>query len=270
MRAIGKIVLGALFTIAASAHAQGIATDKLDVTGIKLGMTEAEVMAAVKAFDSNAQVVNKFVSTYPYSDGVNGFNTPEFLSELEFRTSDGQFRVWFAHPPAQSRVYAIYRYSRGNKTPPSRQQFVSALSSKYGPVQVRYLANTGRNVAQWSEQGKPECAVSTSAQVAIDGNNDTLLPPRAVEVLEGMARSKHPNLLRTMGTSVDVGRCGTVLRYMWGGAENDPAFPISEFYVWLVDQGGMVTMKRQAAQQVKQLEAEAVRKRQGQGVMPKF
>ncbi len=264
------MVLGAATGSAASAQTQGVSADKLDITGIKLGMTEAEVMRAVKAFDANAQLVNKRMAHYPYSDGVTGFQTPAFLNELEFRTGDSQFRIWFASPPAEPRVYAIHRYSRGNKTPPTRQQFATALTTKYGPAQTHYLPNTGTNVVQWTEQGKPVCAVSTNARIAVDGGNETLLPPRAVEVLEGMGRSQHPNLRRTMGTSVDVARCGTVLRYMWGGPANDTAFPISEFYVWLVDQGGMVTMERQSAQWVKQLEAEAVRKRQGQGVMPKL
>jgi len=256
--------------VATSAQSQGFSADKLDITGIKLGMTEAEVMRAVKAFDANAQLVNKRMAHYPYSDGVNGFQTPAFLDELEFRTADSQFRVWFASPPAEPRVYAIHRYSRGNPTPPTRQQFVSALSAKYGAVQVQYVPNIATSVAEWNEQGKPVCTVSTNARITIDGTNQTLLPPRATEVLEGLARSRNPNLLRTMGTSVDVARCGTVMRYTWGGPANDAAFPISEFYVWLVDQGGMVAMERQSTQWLKQLEAEAVRKRQGQGVIPKL
>lgn len=270
MKGIRTFVLCALFGMAAPAHAQGVSAEKLDITGIKLGMTEAEVIGAVKAFDPNGQVVRRLLAHYPYSDGVNGFQTPDFLTELEFETDDSQFRVWFASPPAEPRVYAIHRYSRGNKTPPARDQFVSALSSKYGPVEIHYIPNTGTNVGQWSEQGKPECAVSTSARIAIDGSNQTLLPPRAAEVLEGMAKSRNPNLLRTMGTSVDAARCGTVLRYTWGGPADDAVFPISEFYVWLVDQGAMVAMERRSAEWVKQLETEAVRKRQGQGATPRL
>jgi len=266
----GALVWGAVSGMAASAQTQGVSADKLDITGIRLGMTEAEVTRAIKAFDPNAQLVNKRMAHYPYSDGVTGFQTPAFLDELEFRAGDSRLRIWFASPPAEPRVYAIHRYSRGNKTPPTRQQFVTALTTKYGPAQTHYLPNTGTTVVQWSEQGKPVCAVSTNARIAVDGGNETLLPPRAVEVLEGMGRSQHPNLRRTMGTSVDVARCGTVLRYTWGGPANDPAFPIPEFYVWLVDQGGMIAKDRQSARWVEQLRTEAVRKRQGQGVTPKL
>lgn len=266
----GALMLGVVSGVAAPAQTQGVSAEKLDITGIKLGMTEAEVMRAIKAFDANAQLVNKRMAHYPYTDGVTGFQTPAFLDELEFRAGDSRFRIWFASPPAEPRVYAIHRYSRGNKTPPTRQQFATALTAKYGPAQTHFLPNTGTNVTQWTEQGEPVCAVSTNTRIAVDGGNETLLPPRAVEVLEGMGRSQHPNLRRTMGTSVDVARCGTVLRYTWGGPASDPAFPISEFYVWLVDQGGMIAKHRQSARWVEQLEAEAVRKRQGQGVTPRL
>lgn len=270
MKAIAAVALATLVGVAASAKAQAISAGKMDITGIRLGMTEAEVAGAIRAFDPKAQLKSRRLAHYPYSDGVNGFQTPAFLDELEFQAGDSRFRVWFASPPAEPRAYAIHRYARGNPTPPSRQQFVSALTAKYGPGQEHYLPNTGSNVAQWSEQGKPECAVSTNARVVVDSSPDTLMPPRAAEVLEAMGRSQHPNLRRTMGASVDVARCGAVLRYAWGGPANDPAFPVAEFYVWLVDQGGMVAKHRQSLQWVRQLEGEAVRKRQGQGVTPKL
>ncbi len=270
MKTVHAVAVATLFGLVASAHAQTLAASKMDITGIRLGMSEAEVMGAIKAFDPKAQVTSRRMAHYPYSDGVTGFQTPAFLDELEFRAGDSRFRVWFASPPAEPRAYAIHRYSRGNPTPPSRQQFVAALTSKYGPTQEHYLPNTGTNLAQWSEPGKPECAVSTNARVVVDGSPDTLLPPRAAEVLEAMGRSQHPNLRRTMGASVDVARCGAVLRYAWGGPAKDPVFPIAEFYVWLVDQGGMVAKHRQSLEWVKQLETAAVRKRQGQGVTPKL
>lgn len=266
MKTIG-IVSAALLSVAASAHAQGVQFNNLDITGIKLGMTEAEVMRAVKAADPTARVMNRIVSYYPYSDGVKGFQTSEFLSELEFRTANqSTFRIWFASPPSEPRAFAIMRNAFDRNNPPSRQQFTAALTAKYGQTQFHYVPNTGSNVGQWSEPGKPECAVSSNARIAIDGSNETLLPSGAVgavDVLERMARSKNPNLLRNMGTSIDVARCGTVLRYTWGGPPNDPAFAISEFTAWLVDQGGMVKAQRKSDQWVKQLEAEAVGKRQG-------
>ncbi len=270
MKAFGALAFAALVGSAAIASAQTVSADKTDIVGIKLGMTEAEVTTAIKAFDAGAKQVSRRMAHFAYSDGANGFQTPAFLDELEYRAGDSKFRVWFAAPPAEPRAYAIHRYSTGNKTPPTREQFLAALTSKYGPGQSHYLANTGSNVMQWSEQGKPECAVSTNARVVVDGSPDTLLPPRAVEVLEGLGRIQHPNLRKTMGASVDVARCGVVLRYVWGGPANNPTFPIPEFYVWLVDQGSMVSKNRQSLQWVKQLEADAVRKRQGQGATPKL
>lgn len=270
MKALRSWTLAALMGTAATASGQTMLAEKLDIVGIKLGMTEAEVANAIKAFDGRARQVSRRMAHYPYSDGVTGFQTPAFLDEVAYDAGDSKLRVWFAAPPAEPRSYAIHRYSTGNKTPPTREQFSTALTAKYGPGQSHYLPNTGSNVMQWSEQGKPECAVSTNARVVVDGSPDTLMPPRAVEVLEGLGRMQHPNLRRTMGSSIDVARCGVVLRYAWGGPANNPTFPVSEFYVWLVDQGGMVAKHRQSMQWVKQLEADAVRKRQGQGATPKL
>lgn len=273
MRATTKLLaVGALLSVSASAQAQNAPTDKMEVAGLRLGMTEAEATQAIRAFDAKAQLTNRRLSHYAYSDGVTGHQTPAFLSELEFRTADSRFRIWFASPPGESRVYAIHRYAQGVPTPPARAQFVSALAAKYGSPQLHYDPSRGTNIAQWNEPGKPDCAVSTQAagRIAVDGGNETLLPPNAAGVLEGLARQQHPNLRRTMGASIDVARCGRVLRYTWGGPANNSAFPIADFYVWLIDQGSMVANERRSTQWVKQLEAEAVRKRQGQGVTPKL
>jgi hypothetical protein len=262
--------LFAILSISNVAVAQGASADKLDLVGIRLGMTEAEVAGAIKAFDPAAKQTSRRMAHYPYSDGVSGFQTPAFLDEIVYQAGDSKIRVWFASPPAEPRVYAIHRYSTGNKTPPTRQQFSAALTSKYGAGHSHYLANTGSNVMQWNEAGKPECAVSTNARVVVDASPDTLMPPRAVEVLEGLGKMQHPNLKRSMGSSIDVSRCGVVLRYVWGGPANDAAFPITEFYAWLVDQGGMVTKNRESLKWVEQQRAEAVRKRQKQGATPKL
>ncbi|PZU09203.1 MAG: hypothetical protein DI605_10600 [Sphingomonas sp.] len=272
MMRLARLSFGLALCAFSAAVAQSPSPDRLEVAGLKLGMTEADVTRTIRAFDGKAQLVSRKIATYPYSDGVKGFETPSFLSELEFRTTDSRFRIWFASPPAQPRAFAIHRYLQGMKNPPARGQFVAALDTKYGPAKYYYDPSRGANIAQWSQPGKAECAVSTngSGRIPVDGGNETLMPPRAVDVLEGMASKNNPNLRRTMGTTMDAARCGVVLRYLWGGPANDAASPISEFYVWLVDQGGMVANSRQSTQWVKQLEAQAVRARQGQGVTPKL
>jgi hypothetical protein len=268
MRMLGMLVLSGAIGLHASATAQAISADKADIVGLRLGMTEAEVMAALKAFDSRVQVAQKRMARYRYSDGINGLQTPPFLDELEVRAGTSVFRIWFASPPAEPRTYAIHRYSQDDKTAPTQQQFAGALTAKFGPTQSHYLANTGTTVMQWGEKGKPLCAVSSNTRVVVDSSNETLLPPRAVEVLEKLAKGQHANLRQTMGNAMDAGRCGIVVRYAWGGAPNQPAAPVANFHAWLVDQGGMVTKHRQAMKWVESLEAEAVRKRQG--VLPKL
>ena len=276
-RLIGKSVFGvlagaSLLGFMGAANAQTIPIERMDVVGIRLGMTEAEVMRALKAFSPKMQSANRRLEQFTYSDGVNGFDTPAFLSELEVKTGDSHFRIWFAGPPAEPRTYAIMRYSRGNPNPPSHQQFAAALVAKHGPATQSRDPSRGANIAQWGEPGKPVCAVSSNgnSRIAVDGGNETLLPPRAGEVLEGMAQKKNPHLLRNLGAPADVARCGAVLRYLWGGSATDPSVAVPEFYVWLVDQGKMVANGRQSTQWVRKLEADAIARRQGKAVTPKL
>ncbi len=239
-------------------------TAPMDIAGIRIGMTEAEVVKALKAFDAGAQVKRNMAS-YPYFDGVNSLQTPEFLDSVGTSVAGSMFTVHFSGPPAEPRVLAVTRRS-SNDNPPTGEQFASALIAKHGPAGVRSLPRTGADIVQWNEAGKPTCTVLKhgSGQLVPDPGVGSLFPPTAVKVLEQQARQRHPGLALSMGASVDAARCGTVLRYQWSGE------PVRNFEAWLVDQGGMVAAARRSTQWVKGLEAEAVRKRQAQAGTPKL
>jgi hypothetical protein len=220
-------------------------------------MTEAEVLQAIKAFDANAQV-RRSMARYSYSDGVNSFNTPEFLSKL---VVSGVVSALFSSPPSEPRVYAVARAGSPDQ-PPTGEQFRSALVAKYGPVGV-----TAPTLAQWNEQGKPTCTVvkDRSGRLVPDtSNKGTMIPDIAVKTLEQHARQKYPAMVLSMGSSIDAARCGTVLRYEWSGE------PVRSFEAMMIDQGALVAASRQSMEWVKRLEAEAVRKRQARGTAPKL
>lgn len=238
---------------------------RMDIAGVRIGMTEAEAVKAVQVFDSGAKITSRSVAYFPYFDGVNHLQTPEFLDQISFRTADAGIGVWFTGPPSEPRVFAVVR--RGSPAqPPSGEQMLTALAAKHGPFNVRSAPRAGGGaVVHWDEEGKAQCTAMkerNGQRVPWSNAMGTLLPPNAVKVLEQYARQ---DVFReALGASRDISKCGTVLRYEWGSE------PVRSFEAWLVDQGGMVAASRKSAQWVEQLKAEAVRKLQSQGKAPKL
>lgn len=238
---------------------------RMDIAGVRIGMTEAEVVKAIQAFDPGAKMSSRSMAYVPYFDGVNHLQTPEFLEQMGFRTANGGIGVYFTSPPSEPRVFAVSRRESPTQ-PPSAAQMLSALTTKHGPFNVRSVPRAGGGaVVHWDEEGKAQCLVTKDGKgqrVPSLNAMGTLLPPNAVKVLEQQARQ---DVFReALGPARDASRCGTVLRYEWGSE------PVRSFEAWLVDQGGMVAANRRSVQWVEQLKAEAVRKRQGQGAAPKL
>lgn len=249
-------------------RAQTVSTPaaKLDVAGVRIGMSEAEVVKAVQAFDAGAKV-KRTLASFSYYDGVNSLQSPEFLDHIGVMMNGSSMGVWFASPPAEPRVIAVMR--RGSVAqPPGSEQMIASLVARYGPFSARTPpVPGGRTIAHWSEEGKPQCSVDKDRKgqrIPWSNAMGTLLQPGAVTVLEQYGRSRVPHLVDALGPTPDVARCGIVLRYEWNSE------PVQSFEAWLVDQGGMVASSRRSAGWVEQLKADAVRKLQGQGKAPKF
>lgn len=264
---LGRSIVWAmtLFCLGAAVAQTTTPAARMDIAGIRVGMTEAEVVQSIKAFDPNARVHNRSVAYFPYFDGVNHLQTPEFLDQLGFRTAEADIGVWFTAPPSEPRVFAVVRRSSPAQ-PPGSEQMLSALTAKHGPFNVRSIPRSGGGVVvHWDEQGKAPCTVAkgrNGQRVPSPNAMGTLLQPNAVKVLEQYARQDF--LREALGTSRDPSKCGTVLRYEWGSE------PVRSFEAWLVDQGEMVSANRRSVQWVEQLKAEAVRKLQSQGKAPKL
>jgi len=263
---LGRFVLltAALTWIAPALAQTTTPVAKMDIAGVRIGMTEAEVVKTIQAFDSSAKSTSRSVAYFPYFDGVNHLQTPEFLDHMGFRTVDADIRVWFTSPPSEPRVFAVVRRSSPAQ-PPSGEQMLSALIAKHGPFNVRSVPRAGGGaVVHWDEEGKAQCTAAKERGHRVPWSNamGTLIPPNAVKVLEQYARQDV--FRQALGASRDVSNCGTVLRYEWGSE------PVRNFEAWLVDQGGMVTANRKSVQWVEQLKAEAVLKLQSQGKPPKL
>lgn len=238
---------------------------RMEMGGVRIGMTEAEVMKAIQAFDPSARLSSRSVAYFPYFDGVNDLRTPDFLDQLSFRMSDGTLGVWFASPPSEPRVFAVVRRASLSR-PPGSDQLLAGLQERYGPFSARSAPRGGGGaMVHWNEEGKAACASVRGKNGSLQPSPNAmgmLVPPGAVKVLERLARQDA--LRGALGPSRDPVRCGTVLRYEWLNE------PVGHFEAWLVDQGGMVAADRQSAQWVEQLTAEARRKVSRQGTTPKF
>lgn len=263
MKTLLSLLLGA--TIAFTAQAQGTPEDKLDIAGIRIGMTEAEVRAALQVFDDTLRIV-PVMATFNFSDGVNMLNSPEFLDRLEGHLA-GQgpvFKVYFSGPVEEVRVIGVVRAGMLLENPPSANQFIESLVSKYG--QPAGVSNNNQTYPVWEAAGKPSCIrvrdykndvhINISAGIgdslAVNANAEQFLASRGGN---NTARGLIP---------ADVAQCGTYLGYFFSGD------PVTTFNAEVFDLGALVKTERSRTTWVDQLEAEAVRKRQGQGQAPRL
>ncbi len=81
---LGAALIG-LTPLAAQAQTplQTAPSSNFEMAGIRLGMTEAEARAAIRAFDPTLRITS-VMGVFNYNDGVNhALRTPEFLDRLE-------------------------------------------------------------------------------------------------------------------------------------------------------------------------------------------
>ena len=96
----GALIVGALPALAQNATTPAA---KLDIAGVRIGMTEAEAVKAVQAFDASAKL-KRNLATFPYFDGVNSLESPEFLDQIGVTMAGSGIGIWFASPPAEPRA----------------------------------------------------------------------------------------------------------------------------------------------------------------------
>lgn len=238
-----------------------------DIAGLRLGMTEAEVRAALLAYNPKGKIFAQNL-TATYSDKVESFRAPPFLSRMELRVTGMAihipFYVWFSGTGEgdEPRAIAIMRHEANLPNPPSAAQFMQSLVAKYGQPTAADSART----PYWEEPGKPSCIWLTHGINNPFASNLTYKS----ELSEGVdALERRQQGTGGGGTAVrlpaDLGQCGVHLYYY--GTTSDPA---NSFTGVMIDVGAVVAATRAREARVGQLEAEAIRKRAGRGQVPRL
>ncbi len=228
-----------------------------DIAGVRLGMTEAEVRSALKAFDGSLEFT-PYLAGFTYSDGVDHtLQTPEFLERLEAQTRAGYssgFVVHFTTPPSSPRVMSVER-TTGSRQPPSIAQFEDGLIRKYGEP-------TGRQEQDgllWEQAGKPRCARMVDYRKQIVPMIKGITVATVPKTLEHRQRSKgHP-------LPADLSQCGAYVFYQRYNSD-----PVDRFTGELRDLGLIVANERATQAWVAGLEDAAVARRKARGQTPTF
>jgi hypothetical protein len=232
------------------------ASAEWDIFGLRLGATEAEAREVLAGYDPNGKI-QAHEANFSYSDKVTRHQTPRFLDQLELRVTKlsilQPLRVWFSGPNEEVRVVAVTRQEQNLPNPSSYADFRKSLEAKYGPP----TGEQGRLLV-WEEPGKPSC----------------------IRTQFGISMGEFPKLLMahtTMGNAAaaldaqqgqdplpaDLTTCGKVVFY--GG--NDP---VTSFTAGLLDLGAIMKSYYGRNTWVAELEAEAIRKREGQSQVPRL
>lgn len=265
--AFSSLLMGTALASAppALAQAQSAPASRLEIAGLRLGMTEAEARAALRVFDP-ALTITPVMGVFNYSDGVNPvLKTPEFLDRLEGSKGNqgASFTVYFSGPAEDVRVIGVSRRAM-MPNPPTRAQFGQSLAVKYG--NPAGYSNGSQNAPVWESAGKPSCVrvKDHRGQVAINlgaGDLGKMLMTNANA--EQFLTSRRGNASKGL-IPADLTQCGAFLSYYY------TADPVGSFDAYLYDLGAMVTAERSRSAWVEQLRSAAVRKRQGQAQAPRL
>lgn len=237
-----------------------------DIVGIKLGMTEAEVTAAFKAYDPKGQI-NIRNSNYSYTDKVNRFRTPAFLSSMELRVTgismNTPLQVWFSGPDGEVKAIAVTRQEINLPNPTTAAQFTQSIYAKYG--EPTHLGSNGTPI--WQEAGKPSCITRQdgilSERIDLQAFPQIVTGHKTVEqaVQQLEADQQRPE---EQSLPADLGTCGAFMFYLAGGEA------VTSFRAGIFDVGAIMDTHRRRMAWVEQLEAEAIRKRESQGQGPRL
>jgi len=104
-----------------------------DIAGIFIGMDQAEVEAAIRAYDPAAQFqYNR--ATYRYTALNRRYETEPFLEAIVAATQDRTvvLEVRFSPPPGEPRVVGVQRSHSQRTAPLTQADYAATLIDKYG------------------------------------------------------------------------------------------------------------------------------------------
>ncbi|MDP2193610.1 MAG: hypothetical protein Q8K36_03695, partial [Alphaproteobacteria bacterium] len=183
--------------------------------------------------------------------------TPEFLDRLEatapiaYSTS---FIIHFSTPPGEPRVIGIERQT-ASQTPPSAADYEAGLIAKYGQPVSRSVTHN----LVWEEPEKPRCGRSLNHKKQLEPDVFTKNRNKALQVVESRQRNK------ANGLPADLTSCGAYHTYLRNGLD-----PVVRFNAHMYDLGGIVASERRSGAWVAQIKADAIKKRQAGGKVPKL
>jgi hypothetical protein len=247
--------------VAASSHA-GTASDRFEIAGLRTGMTETEVVAALKAHDAGLQL-QRTLGHFTYRDGVTTHRSPDYLSMIFAAPRDTvahpeRIRVMFGAPPGDARVVSVSR-ELGLRQPPTAAQIEQQLVQKYGPPLYRRAAGSGATFdlgMVWEEEARPNCWRMVPQDLNVPAVSGPSQGPIAEYILNGQRRGKLPR--------VDVAQCGRGLHAQVVGD------PVRTIIVRMSDLGAWAASDLAASRWVEGLRQEAERARLAGGRVPKL
>lgn len=235
------------------------AQDAFDIVGLRLGMTEDEVMAALEAYnpDMNYTIVESY---YSYSDGVEYFQTENFLAEIHAGlpgsgSPTAEFIISFTPPPEGGKVWAIDREEKILSNQPSFAQYTQALVQKYGEPTA--TSRQGAALVWDFPAGSSGC---------LRDPNDPAFPyfrPRHDQDLD----FRLTFLQRSGSVPSDLSQCANQLNYTLGTISGSV---VDTFNAILIDVPAYIRTSEAASEVVKALEEEAIRKREGAAQTPRL
>lgn len=263
LRSSKHIVQAALSAALLAAAGPGMASTDWDMVGVKLGMTESEVRTAFQAYDPKGKIIAT-QSAFSYSDKVSSFRTPPFLNSLELRVTrksiQTPLKVWFSGPMGDARVIGIARQEYNLPNPSSSAEFEQGLQAKYGKPTGRAGAGTG--IPVWEEAGKPSC-IRVRHGIAFGDFPQVTTGQKNLDQATALLNAWHQQGPGQQ-LPVDPATCGV---FMYFTTNMDP---LQSFTAGMYDVGAIMKTRESRNQWVDQLEAEAIRKRQGQGQAPRL
>lgn len=227
-----------------------------DVVGLRFGMDEAQVRAALKAHVPNAFMMET-KGSYRYRDGSAQHETPPYLSKLTAKVDSPreQIIVVFSSAPGPQRLVGVLR-EVALKDPPTQAQMLQQLTDKYGTPTVLNRGKSPGAAMQtsvvWGEAGKPMCWR--------DQPGTTVFPWDAGSELVNWLRHMQKKGI----APPDLSQCGYAVGAKIQGE------PVHQLVVTMGDVGAQATSSLQAQQWVSELQKKAEQERLARGTGPKL
>jgi len=220
-----------------------------DVVGLRLGMSEDQVIAALEAHDPAARI-EVYEASYNFNDGATLQQSPPFLDFIRAHGAAGErITVKFAPGAGPPRAVSIIRGTVMNQAPPTRAQLVAALEGKYGAPNETGRAS-GMPAMLWLDGDKTNCVVDSGVGYIAPS-------PDTPDFMGWLARSP--------GAADNGAGCARVLL-----AQLDINDPVRLLTLILTDIAGWAAAEIAAQDWVEQLEVEAVEARKARGAAPRL